>query len=140
MKTWTVAGVIKLVLASVVAVLLALLGGWDKGIQILLIFVALDIASGVFRAIIQKKVSSNETYKGGLRKILIFVVVAIGTQVDRFAETNLVRNMVIAYYVASEALSVLENVVASGVPVPPALKKILAALGAEKFPPSAPDE
>ena len=133
MRTWTLGGVIKLILATVAAGLTALFGCWDKGIQILLVFVGLDIVTGVIRAIIQGKVSSNKSFKGGLRKVLIFAVVAIATQVDRFAETDLVRNGAIAYYVASEALSALENVVASGVTVPPALKKVLAALGADKF-------
>jgi len=138
MKEWTLSSVIKVVLATVVGTLAALLGGWDRGMQILLIFVVLDVVSGVIRAVVQKQVSSDESFRGGLKKLLIFVVVAIATQVDRFAETNLVRNMAIAYYVASEALSVLENVVASGVSVPPSLKKVLKALSGDKFPPVPP--
>ena len=134
MKEWTVVSTIKLVLAAVVAMLVAVLGGWDKGMQILLIFVLLDIISGVFRAIIQKEISSDESFKGGLKKLLIFVVVAVATQVDRFAETDLVRKGAIAFYVASEALSILENVVASGVKVPLALQKMLKALRGDKFP------
>jgi len=134
MKEWTVVGTIKLVLAAVVVTLVALLGGWDKGMQILLIFVLLDVISGVFRAIIQKELSSDESFRGGLKKLLIFVVVAVATQVDRYAETDLVRKGAIAFYVASEALSILENVAASGVKVPPVLQKVLNALRGDKAP------
>ena len=133
MKEWTLAAVIKVTLAAIVAAGAALFGGWDKGMQILLVFIFLDIVSGIVRAVIQKKLSSDESYKGGLRKILIFVVVAVATQADRFAETNLVRNAAIAYYCGSEALSTLENVAASGVSIPPALRDVLAALGKKKF-------
>lgn len=134
MKNWTVISVTKLILAAVVAALVAILGGWDEGIQILLIFVLLDIITGVARAIIQKEISSDESFRGGLKKLLIFVVVAVATQVDRFAETDLVRKGAIAFYVASEALSILENVVAAGVKVPSALQKVLKALRGDNSP------
>lgn len=130
MKEWTV----KLVLAAIAGFLMALVGGWDQGMTILATCIGLDIISGVARAIIQKKLSSNVSWRGGLKKVLIFVVVAIGTQADLYAGTNLARNATIAYYIASEGLSVLENVAASGVPLPPTLMKILEALGKDKFP------
>jgi len=129
MKEWTV----KLALAAVAGFLMALVGGWDKGLTILSTCIVLDILSGVARAIIQKKLSSNVSWRGGVKKVLIFMVVAVATQADLYAETDLARNGAIAFYVASEGLSILENVAASGVPLPPALLKILEALGKDKF-------
>lgn len=128
MKERTLCGVVKLILAAVIGGLVALVGGWDKGMQTLVVFIVLDVGTGVARAILQKDLSSKESYKGGLKKLLILVVVAVATQVDRYAETNLARNGAIAFYCGSEALSILENVAKSGVKIPPFLEKILKAL------------
>jgi len=133
MKTWTLTGIVKGILAAAVAGLTTLVGGWDQAMQILCVLIILDIISGVGRAVIQKDVSSRETFVGGLRKLLILVIVAVATQADLFAGSNLVRPGAIAYYCASEGLSILENVAASGVTIPPGLRDVLKALSRNKF-------
>ena len=52
------------------------LGGWDKLLKVLVALVILDYVTGVLKAIYNKELSSEVGYRGIIRKILIFVVVA----------------------------------------------------------------
>jgi len=134
MKEWKWLALFKVFLAGLLASLVTLLGGWDDAIIILTIFIALDIISGWTRAFIQKELSSTESFRGTARKILIYVIVAVAAQADRFTGTTLMRNAAIAFYCASEALSIFENTVAAGLPVPTFLRDALKKLGTDKIP------
>lgn len=87
--------------------------------MILVGLVAIDYVSGVIAAFIKKSVSSQVGFKGILRKVLIFVIVAVAHMLDLLLETSVVRDMVIIFYIANEILSIVENVSKSGVPIPP---------------------
>ena len=134
MKEWTFTAILKAALAGIIAAATTLFGGWDDAMAILTIFIALDIVSGWIRAICQKRLNSNVSFRGVAKKALIYVIVAVAAQADRFTGTNLVRNAVIAFYCGTEALSILENTVASGLPVPEFLKQVLEKLNKGKFP------
>lgn len=133
MKEWKLDGFVKVLLASVIGVLTTLLGGWDDAMMILTIFIVLDIITGWIRAFIQKELSSAESFRGTAKKVLIYVIVAVTAQADRLTGTALVRNVVITWYCATEALSIVENSVAAGLPVPGFLKQALKALNNKKF-------
>ena len=133
MKEWTLTGLITTVFAAVIAALTTLLGGWDDAMIILTIFIVLDMVTGWIRAFIQKELSSEESFRGTAKKVLIYVIVAVAAQADRLTGTALVRNVVITWYCATEALSILENTVVAGLPVPDFLKQALKALNSEKF-------
>ncbi len=134
MKEWKLTGIVKAILASVVAALTTLFGGWDDAMMILTIFIVLDIITGWIRAFIQKELSSAESFRGTAKKVLIYVLVAVAAQADRFTGTPLIRSAVIAFYCASEALSIFENTVAAGLPVPAFLRDALKRLSTDKFP------
>ena len=133
MKEWKLSGFVTVILASVIATITTLLGGWDDAMVILTIFIALDMISGWIRAFIQKELSSQESFRGTAKKVLIYVIVAVAAQADRLTGTALVRNVVITWYCATEALSIVENSVAAGLPVPEFLKQALKALNSKKF-------
>jgi len=110
-----------------------LLGGWTPAMTTLLVIVALDVVSGFVRAAVQKRLSSKESWQGGLRKLLMFVVIALAAQVDSLIGAEpLLRNAVVIFYCVSESLSVLENVAAAGLPVPDVIKDALAQLSSRK--------
>lgn len=134
MKDWKWLALFKVFLAGLLAALATLLGGWDDAMVILTIFIALDIASGWLRAFIQKELSSAESFRGTAKKVLIYVIVAVAAQADKFTGTALIRNAAIAFYCASEALSILENTVAAGLPVPSFLRDALKRLDTDRFP------
>ncbi|MBC3899426.1 holin [Acetobacterium malicum] len=114
------------------------LGGWDGFLICLTAFVVIDYLTGFLAAACQQRLSSAQGFRGILRKILIFTVVAMGHLLD----TTLLggsgaplRSAMIFFYLANEGLSILENLAALGVPIPRRLKQVLAELGAEEPPP-----
>jgi len=131
-------GTVTVVLASVLAALNTLIGGWDKVMAILVVFIALDFVSGWMRAFILKELSSDESWRGIAKKVLIFVIVAVAAQVDQFTGATFVRNAVCAFYCATEGLSIIENAAAADVLVPGFLRDALKKLGSDKFPPTPP--
>lgn len=107
-----------------------LLGGWDMALEILLIVMALDYITGVASAFKRKTVSSSEGYMGLLKKASIFVIIILAAQVDRMmgSDTQIFRNCTAFFFVANDALSVLENVGELGVALPAFLKSALLKL------------
>ena len=69
-------------------------------------------------------------FHGGLRKILILVIVAVSVVLDHtlLPGQSTIRDVVCGYYIAEEALSILENAGACGVKLPGILLKTLEQL------------
>ena len=109
-------------------------GGWDPLIIVLVAMVSIDYITGVINAGLQHGLSSQVGFKGLLKKIVIFMIVAVGTLIDRIipATNAAVRTAVCMYYIANEGLSILENAAEMGLPLPSALKKVLGQIGAEE--------
>ena len=69
------------VLAGVSGVLSYIFGPWDAMIMVLIAVVALDYITGVAYAAVSKTLSSAIGFKGLLKKVFIFVLVALSTTV-----------------------------------------------------------
>ena len=69
-------------------------------------------------------------FRGGIKKMLILVMIAIGTMLDGIIapDETYIRSVVAGYYIANESLSILENIGACGVPLPKFLFNVLDAL------------
>lgn len=116
---------------SVIAVLGSILtyifGGWDTCLIVLVIFMALDYATGVMGGMVQKKLNSHVGFVGILRKATIIIVLIVAVLLDRLINkgTWVFRTLVCYFYIANEGISLLENAAKIGVPVP---KKIIDVL------------
>lgn len=119
---------LKYAIAIVGGVLTGLLGGWDIMLQILIGFVVLDYVTGVAAAWYAKTLNSEIGARGIMKKILLFVVVALAYQIDKAIGQEIFRNLAIWFYMANEALSIIENVGRCGVPIPGFLKAALEQL------------
>ena len=109
-----------------------LLGGFDTMLISLLIFMIIDYITGIIKAIIDKKLSSKIGYIGICKKFLILFVIVISTILDRITGLdNSIRYLVIGFYLANEGLSILENTVEIGIPVPEKIKDILNNINEE---------
>lgn len=108
----------------------SLLGGWDMALEILLIVMILDYITGVASAFHTKTVSSSEGYLGILKKASIFAIVILAAQLDRLTGNahSLFRNCTAFFFVANDALSILENVGELDIPLPSFLKSALIKL------------
>ena len=103
------------------------LGGWDGFLYALLTFVVIDYITGLMCAVLDKKLSSEVGFRGIFKKVLIFSLVAIGHIIDKnvIGDGSVIRTAVIFFYLSNEGISILENAVHVGLPVPQKLKDIL---------------
>jgi len=114
--------------------LVFLFGGWDMLLSVLICLIVLDVVTGFIRAGVQGKLSSDVSYKGILRKVLIFAIIAVAAQVDKVLNSrDVVRSVVAGFYCGNEGLSILENAVAAGLPVPEPLRQALENVAQGKF-------
>jgi toxin secretion/phage lysis holin len=116
---------VKTAAAVVGAAFTAFLGGWDVMLRVLVLFVALDYVIGVTAAALEKRLNSEIGARGIVKKFLLFVIVAVAVQVDLAIGQQIFRSLAIWFYLANEALSIIENAGRCGVPIPAFLKTAL---------------
>lgn len=112
------------------------LGGWDSLLKALVIFIFIDyctglIVAGVFHASRKTEsgtLESRTSMKGLFRKIGILLAVYMAVQLDLVIGTDFVRNTVIVSFVASEGISIVENLGLMGLPMPLILVNALDVL------------
>ena len=106
------------------------LGGIDGFLYALVAFVVLDYITGVMRAVLEKRLSSEIGAKGIFKKMLIFSLVGIGHIIDSkiIGDGSVIRTAVIFFYLSNEGVSILENASMIGLPIPEKLKDILMQL------------
>lgn len=128
---------IKYIVCLIASVIVKHLGGWDAWLAALLAVILIDVATGIVKAILMHSnksesggLSSTCMFHGGVKKVFILLMVALGTVLDSIIspEDVFIRIMIVSYYIANESLSILENIGACGVPLPKALYKILDSL------------
>ena len=122
--------VVQLAFAAIGGWLGWFMGGCDGLLFALIAFVAADYITGVMCAIIDKKLSSEVGFKGICRKVLIFLLVGIGSILDAhvIGSGSVLRTAVIFFYISNEGVSILENAARLGLPVPEKIKVVLEQL------------
>lgn len=106
------------------------LGGWDKMVLTLIVFMGIDFLTGIIAAAKSGSVDSHVMFWGGVNKVLVLGLVGVGVLLDGLLGTGepYIRTAIIWYYIARELLSILENYGKLGNNVPPILQKVLAQL------------
>ena len=118
----------------------AALGGWDVGLQSLLVLMAADYVSGLLVAGVFKRSNKSESgelssacgWKGLAKKGMMLLVVLVAYRVDLMAGMDVVRSVVVIGFMANEALSIIENAGLMGVPVPEKMRKAIDILHNKK--------
>ena len=105
-------------------------GGLDGFLYALIALTMMDYLTGILKAVVHGTLSSLIGLKGIARKITIFVLVGVSHVVDAqlFGHGEVLRDMVIFFYLANEGISIMENAVEIGIPVPDFLKEKLAQI------------
>jgi toxin secretion/phage lysis holin len=118
---------IKSALAALASLFCWAIGGWDVLAQALVLLIALDVAAGLARAFVERRLNSSVMRRGLTRKSCYFLAIILAVLVDRSVlhGAPAMRTLVISYLCANEALSVLEHLAAIGVPLPEQLKRAL---------------
>lgn len=114
----------------------SMLGGWDSALATLLIFMAVDYATGLIVAGVfhksQKSASgaleSRAGWKGLCRKGAILLVVLVAYRLDVTIGSDYIRNAVIIAFIANETISIVENAGLMGVPIPAAITRAIEIL------------
>ena len=106
------------------------LGGYDGLLYALIVFMVMDYITGVMCAVSDKKLSSAVGFKGICRKVIILMLVGIANllDVEVIGTGAVLRTAVIFFYLSNEGVSLLENAVHLGLPIPEKLKAVLAQL------------
>ena len=121
---------VQVVIATLGGFLAWFLGGLDGLIYALIGFVSVDYATGILRAVVEKKLSSRIGATGIAKKVATFLLVGIAHIADTYLLGNggVLRAAVICFYMTNEGVSLLENATAIGLPVPEKIKNILIQL------------
>ncbi|HFI0265385.1 TPA: holin family protein [Streptococcus suis] len=105
----------------------SLFGELDGILYALLVFIIIDYLTGIFAAVVEKQLSSSIGFRGIFKKIAILFLVSLGHLIDSaiIKQGGTIRTMVIFFYLSNEGLSILENTVRIGLPIPEKLQAIL---------------
>lgn len=108
------------------SLLVYLIGGLDNLIITLLIFMLLDYSTGILKAIYKKELNSKISLKGIIKKIGYIFVVITATLFDYIINKDEmpIRNLTLYFFIANEAISILENWAILGLPLPKKLSEV----------------
>jgi toxin secretion/phage lysis holin len=102
-----------------------ILGGWDMALKVLVFVVITDFMTGVLAGAYEGKLSSSIGHRGIIKKVTIFIIVALAYQLDCALGMAYIRTTVIYFYIVMEAISILENAERTGITIPDFLRKLL---------------
>ena len=125
-KTLTIDGILTgISLSSISTVLIYLIGGWDIAFQSLCLIIITDYITGIISAIKNKKLNSKAGLWGIIKKLLYFIMVGLAVVLDRTTGSNgTIRSLVIYFFIANEAISILENWALMELPLPKKLFEV----------------
>lgn len=109
-------------------------GEVDGLLYALLFFIFIDYLSGIFAAVVERNLSSSIGFRGIFKKISLLFLIAVANLIDTriLKQGGAIRTMVVFFYLSNEGLSILENTIRIGLPVPKKLQVILKQLNQEE--------
>lgn len=117
---------IRTAVVALTTIVSQLCGGYDQLLHAMLVFVAVDYFTGVTRAAYEKSLNSEIGAWGIVRKVAMFGVVAASNEIDMLLGMgHILRAATIAFFISNEGISLLRNIAALGVPIPPKLLQTL---------------
>lgn len=103
----------------------------DSWFYAVIALVILDYITGVCAAIHSRELSSEIGAKGIAKKITTFAVISLADILDEYVlkDGGAIQTMTSIFYIVNESISILENAIRTGLPVPEKLKSIIRSLG-----------
>ena len=132
----TIKNIICTILGVIGAAISNLFGGWDAALTTLIIFMAIDYASGIIVAGVFHKSSKSDTgglnshigWQGICRKGITLAIVLIACRLDLLIGTSYIKDAVIIAFCANELISIVENAGLMGLPIPNVITKAIDVL------------
>lgn len=104
-------------------------GEFDKFLQVLIILMIIDYITGILAGFYFKELSSKKSFKGIIKKFFLLTIVSLSKMIDEILGGNgLIRSTILLFFISTEGLSILENSIKFGVPVPKWLTEKLEQL------------
>jgi len=117
---------------TIAATVAAIWGGLGALMQLLLILMLIDCLTGVLGAAQRRELSSEISFRGMTKKAIALLLVGTAAAIEIYASDMVgglpLDEAVAGFYCAHEGLSILENAVGAGLPVPQVLRDVLAKL------------
>ncbi len=104
------------------------MGDLDVMLKILICVMIVDYITGVLSAVYNKKLSSKAGFNGILKKLCILSVICLSNFAGQVVGVEELRHIAISFYMANEAISILENACEMGIAFPEKLKEVLKQL------------
>jgi toxin secretion/phage lysis holin len=119
------ASVMKTILYGI-GVVAALWAGLPDMVKVLIALMTADIITGMARAAFDHKITKDAALRGVTKKAGILLVVAVVYYIDSVLKTGL-GAAVAGWYAAAEGISLVDNSIALGFPLPDWIKQLFAA-------------
>ena len=118
------------ILAVFGAIIGFLFGDMQGCLVALICFIILDFITGVLTGVVEKNLSSEVAYRGIVRKLIEIIIVIASHMIDKYiCETgDVIMTAVCFLFISTEGISLLENAVRLGVPIPNRLVETLSQL------------
>lgn len=115
---------LKEILSLITSIISYLLGGIDSLFTILLMLIVIDYITGICKGIYKKELSSKKSLKGIIKKIGYLIIIMVAVLADKLTNNSsgAIRALVTYFFIANEAISILENWALMDLPLP---KKLL---------------
>lgn len=119
----------KTIVAVLAAAISYFFGGADMWLIALVTVIVIDYGTGLAKAYILGQLSSKVGFRGIVKKLMYFAIVAVAVIADNITGAGgMLRVAVVGFLIANEALSILENCAATGTWVPKILINVLNKL------------
>lgn len=127
-------------LGAVGSVVAGAFGGWDYGIQTLLLFMLADYMTGLMVAGVFHRspktetgtLSSNIGLRGICKKLVMLLLVLAAVRLDLGFGSDYMRDAAVIALSANELLSIVENAGLMGAPVPAVIRDAIDLLNQKK--------
>ena len=114
-------------------------GGLIPLVQLLVVLMLIDICTGLLSAAQRRQIDSRVSFVGMTKKAVTLLIVVMAAAVECYAGATVgnlpIDEAVAGFYCASEGISILENAVKAGLPVPQLLQDVLKKLSPTGQPP-----
>lgn len=107
--------------------------GGVKFLDLLAVLMAVDIVTGILKAIKEKRLRSRAALYGYARKVGVFGVIILANIIDIVLSLNgAVAICTVLFYIGNEGLSIVENLAQVGVKVPSIIADKLHVINSDK--------
>lgn len=103
-------------------------GSMSPLIKVLVVLAIIDYITGICASAYEGRLSSSAGFKGIIKKIIIFCIVAVAHSLDSLFGGQIIRDATLFFYISNELLSIIENAGRTNIPIPDVIKKAFLVL------------